>query len=357
MTSRERVLRAIEFKTPDRVPFFAATPPISDIFFMPVMPARDWQPDDAYYPDIHPQIYAVSNWRYKKHLPSDLHRTVGYERQDEFGCVWKTILVNNKGEVIDSPLKSWDDLETLKFPDPDAPGRFAAFEVYRRLLARRSFVLGALDAGIFERCHLLRGFDKLMMDFALEPDKIARLADRLIEEWYLPMIDNFARFGCNGVMMLDDWGTQNNLLISPKQWRAIYKPRYKRLFDAAHARGLKFFLHSCGHIRAILPDLIEIGLDVIQKDDICFMGLDEFASEFGGKICFMGPLDMQRVMPGASYELIEQSVKDILRALATHGGGVIGSYYFQPEASGATWKQMFAMQAAYLQYGRYPIKC
>lgn len=353
MNSHERVTRAIEFRGPDRAPFASGVPGTSDIFFMFMTPARGWQPGEGFYPNIHPALYYITNWRYSRYFPADV-QSPGYLRQDEFGCVWKTVIENSIGEVVGHPLESWDMLETFELPDPYAPGRFAAFELYRRLFARGSFVVGMMDNGLWERMHFLRGFSELLMDVAAEPERVARLADRLVDEWYIPIIRRYAGYGCHGVIFTDDWGMQQGPMISPASWRAIFKPRYKRLFDAAHDEGMKFFMHSCGDIRAYLPDLLDAGLDVLQKDDICFMGLEEFAREFAGQICFMGPLDIQRVMPGADRAKIYDETKRLLRALGSQDGGVIGMYYSQPAAAGCTWRQMLLMRAAFLRHGRYP---
>lgn len=355
MKRRDRVERAIEFRGPDRVPFAAFVPGVSDIFFMAFMPARDWQPDPEYFPNVYPEIYYLGDWRYKKSIPWDLV-TGGYERQDEFGCVWKSARGISIGEVIKHPLTDWDMLEDFRLPDPYAPGRFDRFALYKNLVGGDSFVLGSLENGPWERSHFLHGFAELMIDTVAEPERVGRLLDRLVDEWLIPLAEGFAAHGAHGVIMTDDWGTQERLLIRPDAWRAIFKPRYARLFEAVHELGLKFFLHSCGYIRDIIPDLIEIGLDVLQKDDVCFMGLKEIASEFGGRICFMGPLDLQRVMPGADREKLYRETRRLLRALAADHGGYIGMYYSMPEAAGLTWAQMLTMHAAFLRYGRCPVR-
>ena len=103
-----------------------------------------------------------------------------------------------------------------------------------------------------------------------------------------------------------------------------------------------------------MDDFIEIGLDVFQKDDIAFMGLEEIAERFGGRTCFMGSLDMQRTLPGAGREKIYGETRRLLRLLARGGGGYIGMFYGQPQAVGITWAQQFTMYAAFRRYGRTP---
>ena len=355
MTRKERVLRAMEFGGPDRVPFVAFAPGVSDVFFMTILPARDWQPDEGYYPNVYPEAYYLGDWKYEKKFPHDVMGP-GRERQDEFDCVWKSTVENGIGEVVGHPLSEWDGLEAFPLPDPHAPGRLERFDLYRRLLSGDSFVVGNIENGPWERSHFLRGLTNLLMDTVTAPEQCARLADRLLDEWLIPLVEAYADMGAHGVIMTDDWGTQTGLMIRPDTWREIYKPRYARLFAAAHKRGMKFILHSCGHIADIIPDLMQIGLDVLQKDDVCFMGLDEIADAFGGKICFMGPLDLQRVLPGAGREKIYAQTRRLLRALARDDGGYIGMFYGQPQAVGISWRQQITMFAAFRRYGRYPIR-
>jgi uroporphyrinogen decarboxylase len=355
MTKKERVIRAMEFTGPDRVPFGSFVPGISDIFYMTYMPAKDWQPEEGYVPNMHPAIHYLSDWKFNGRMPDDIY-TPDVTRQDEFGSVWKSSVAKTIGEVSGFPLKNWDDLESFKLPDPYAPGRFDRFNFYRKLLAGDSFVLGNIENGPWERSHFLRGLPDMLMDTVAEPEKVERLADRITDEWLIPMIGLYASHGANGVIMTEDWGTQQALMIRPDAWRRLYKPRYARLIEKAHKHGMKFILHSCGYVVDIIEDLIEIGLDVLQKDDIAFMGMEALAERFAGRICFMGALDIQRILPGADAETIFQETRRLLRLFAKNDGGYIGIYYSMPESAGISWRQQFIMHAAFARYGKYPIK-
>ncbi|HOO56620.1 MAG TPA: uroporphyrinogen decarboxylase family protein [bacterium] len=355
MTKKERVLRAIEFRRPDRVPFCCFAPGVSDLFFMTIAQPDGWQPDEGFYPHVYPIVYYLNSWRFRKFVPPDV-QSPKYKRQDEFGCIWETTVKNSIGEVTGHPIDDWEKLDGYVMPDPFAHGRLDRFDLYRKMLAGDSFVVGNLDNGLWERAHFLRGFQALLMDTVTAPGKIELLLDRLLDEWLIPLVGLYASRGAHGVIMTDDWGTQKSLMINPRTWRDIFKPRYARLFEETHRHGMKFFLHSCGWITDIIPDFIEIGLDVIQKDDINFMGLEEIATLASGKICFMGPLDMQRTFPGADTGKIFRETKKTLRAMAIHDGGWIGMYYGVPEAVGLTWKQMLTYHAAVIKYGKYPVR-
>ncbi|MEW6202332.1 MAG: uroporphyrinogen decarboxylase family protein [bacterium] len=353
MREIERVTRAIEFRRPDRAPFFSIIPAISDMFFMTYTPSQDWQPDTGYYPRLHYLLYMFGNWRPKKPLPLNWASS-GKPLQDEFGCVWQAGSADSIGECIGHPIKDWSQTDTFRIPDPRRRERFKTFRNLKKVFATGKFIIGDLANGIFERTHFLRGFEQLMVDLVSEPDKVMRLIDRMIDEWYLGLMEMYARYRCHAVIMTDDWGSQETLMVSPDTWRGIFKPRYKRLIDAAHDKGMKFILHSCGDIRLIIPDLIEIGLDVLQKDDMECLGLDYLEENVSGKLCLFGPLDLQRVLPKAAPEDIKREVRRTISALGRHGGGIMGMIYAQPQAIDIPWHKFALMHYYFYKYGKYP---
>ena len=143
MTKRERVLRAIEFRGPDRVPF-CGVPGVSDFFITPLAPAHDWQPDSDYYPNVFPGLDLLTGWRYEKgRLPLNL-MSAGFKRQDEFGCVWETGAQVGLGEVVEHPLASWDNLETFRLPDPRAPGLYLGI-AYLKIPRFHKWIYFSLD--------------------------------------------------------------------------------------------------------------------------------------------------------------------------------------------------------------------
>jgi len=355
MTGKERVLRAIQFENPDRIPFMHPIPFFGDFFFMMNYPASDWVPKDGHGPYIHDVLYYLGNWRWKGHSllerPSE-HR----KREDEFGCVRETVMADTVGEVTFNPLKSLEDVETFPFPDPHRPERFKTFERLVKLVARDKFIIGDLGVGLWERTHFLRGFAQAMEDLALAPEAIEKLLDRLLDEWHIGLVREYAARGCDGVMMTDDWGMQDRLMISPAMWRKIFKPRYSRLFEETHSQGMKFILHSCGRINDILEDLVEIKLDVLQKDDLEALGTDYLSENFSGRLCFLSPLDVQRTMPGLHGGAIGREIKKLIKKLGNKGGGLMGTAYMQPGAIGLTWEQFTVMQYYYFLHGHRRFK-
>lgn len=133
-------------------------------------------------------------------------------------------------------------------------------------------------------------------------------------------------------------------------WRRYIKPRYKKLVDAVHSYGLKYFHHSCGGVRPIIPDMIEIGFDVLNPIQPLAVGMEpaELADEFGEKITFYGAIDEQETLPYKKAEEVKQEVYDRLDTLGKYGGYIVApSHGFQPDTP---IENILAMYEAVLGY-------
>ncbi|MBD3386889.1 hypothetical protein GF407_18440 [candidate division KSB1 bacterium] len=250
---------------------------------------------------------------------------------DEWGALWHNIGEMNLGEVKEYPLKGWKDLNSLQIPKVDDPKRWSkvAKEVKK---AGDKFVL-ANGISIYERVHFIRGLENTWIDIYENTDKLGDLIDVLVE-MNLTAIQKFSVLGAHGYIFPDDWGLQNRLMISPAEWRKIWKPRYQRIFAAAHKAGLLTFLHSCGNIVDILDDLIEIGLDVIQMDQQENMGLELLGKRFGGRITFYSPVDIQNTMVNGTPDEIREYCRKMVTLLGRPKGGFIPKWYGDPKGAG-----------------------
>ena len=120
------------------------------------------------------------------------------------------------------------------------------------------------------------------------------------------------------VMFMDDWGSQQALLISPATWRDLVKPMYRDYAHIAHSHGKKLFMHSDGHIAAIYPDLVEIGVDAVNSQLFC-MGAETLAPH-AGRITFWGEIDRQHLLSHGTPADIAGAVRDVHRHLWRNGG-------------------------------------
>lgn len=270
---------------------------------------------------------------------------------DEWGCVWENMGFTSLGEVKDHPLKSWDDLTRLNIPDVRDPSRWTGLQGAREQ-AGDKFLL-AWGVSLYERVHFLRGLENAWMDIHTDPGKLGELIDILVE-MNLYAIERYAQAGADGLMWCDDWGLQDRLMISPDHWRRIWKPRYARVYLAAHDAGLLTFLHSCGNIVEILDDLIEVGLDVIQMDQQLNMGLELLGEKFGGRITFMCPVDIQAVMPHGAPDEIRAYCRKMVSSLGSDKGGFIADWYGDPRAAGHSEQAIDAMCSEFVGISNGP---
>jgi len=312
-TSRDIVRKAIIFQSPERLPYDFPDKFGSDFYWSGLKPSPDDRPRSGV---------------------------------DEWGAVWENIGEMNLGQVKEFPLKNWKDFDHLTIPDIRSPQRWSCLEDVRQKAGNR-FLLGH-GISIYARVHYIRGLENTWMDILTAPEELGNLIDVLVE-MNLAAIQHYANLGFDGFIFPDDWGLQNRLMISPANWRKIWKPRYARIFAAAHACGLHTFLHSCGYIVDILDDLIEIGLEAIHMDQQENMGLELLGQRFGGRITFFAPVDIQKTMAVGSLEDIRLYCRAMVRVLGRPEGGFIPRWYGDPVGAGHRPEAVDAMCEEFLR--------
>ena len=129
-------------------------------------------------------------------------------------------------------------------------------------------------------------------------------------------------------MLAEDWGTQSQTLVSPALWRDEFFPRFQRLCGIAHDCGVKVFMHSCGQISAIVPNLIEAGIDLFQFDQPDLHGIDTLAGhQQHANVTFWCPVDIQATLQTRDETVIRRKVQEMLDKLWAGRGGFIAGYY------------------------------
>lgn len=315
MTRRELVAKTIRFQGADRLPYDFPEKYGTDFTWTDMSPSPDARP------------------------PSGV---------DEWGAVWENIGVCQLGEVKDFPLKDWKDFEGLNIPDIDDPKRWESVKGARER-AGDKFLL-ACGISIYERAHFIRGLENTWADIYEAPKELESLLDLLVD-MNIAAIERYAEAGADGYTFPDDWGLQNRLMISPDKWRELWKPRYARIFRAAHDARMLTLLHSCGYIVDILDDLIEAGLDVINMDQQENMGLGLLGGRFGGRITFFCPVDIQNTMVHGTLEKIRAYCRKMVRFLGRPNGGFIPRWYTDPEGVGHRQDAIQAMCEEFLKIG------
>lgn len=216
----------------------------------------------------------------------------------------------------------WEDLDALlaHFPSPASP---AVWYEAEQTPPNEKYRLGNWWYCLFERHWSLRGMENALCDFYESPDAVHKLY-RALTDYYKVLIATAGDdYHCDGIFTSDDIGTQNAPFFSMDIFREFFKPYYKELIDTAHAHGMHFWLHTCGNIEAFLPELIEIGLDVLHPIQKYTMDEQAIARKYGGQICIWAGFDVQRTIPYGTPQDCENEVKYLIDAYARQEGGLI----------------------------------
>jgi len=221
-----------------------------------------------------------------------------------------------------NPLAENKNLDAYPWPDPYAPRLLDKAQRGIREDAGQHFIAPNFGFALFERAWSLRGLDTFMLDLALDPEFAAALLDR-ITEIQLALIHRFIDLGVDGGYFGDDYGAQQNMLFSPKMWRKFIKPRLARMFAPFREAGLPVMMHSDGQIRAIIPDLIEIGLTALNPVQPEVLDHPWLRETFGDRLAYYGGISTQTVLPNGSPEDVRRAVRDCVEQLAPRGTGLL----------------------------------
>ena len=229
-------------------------------------------------------------------------------------------------DVVKCPfagISSPSEVQAFKFPDPYAPGRFdtALRDIER--YKNDYFVIGDVELTMFEMAWHMVGMEKFMMDMASHETYIEALIDKTME-FTIGIARQLAASGVDGLWFGDDFGAQNGMIISPKMWRALFKPRFAEVFKQVRSVNpdVMIMYHCDGAISPILNDLIEIGLDVFNPVQPNVPGHEpnDLKTKYGDRLSFWGAIDQQYVLPRGTAEEIEQDVAEKIRILGAGGG-------------------------------------
>lgn len=224
-------------------------------------------------------------------------------------------------------IEDWSELDEVlaHFPDPHYPGLIGKQQPGddRYKLAHWWFCL-------FERHWSLRGMTNALMDYYTDPESVHRLF-RTLTDFYLVLIERAkTELDADGILTSDDLGTQTAPFFSLDIFREFFKPYYTELIDKAHSLGMHFWLHACGNIEHFLPDLIEIGLDVIHPIQKHTMEEKKIAAQFGKDLCIWAGFDVQQVIPWGTPDEVRAEVRYMIdtyqrpegRLIFTAGNGI-----------------------------------
>lgn len=237
---------------------------------------------------------------------------------DQWGVVWATSHLD-RGYPVVHPLAE-TPLSEYAWPDPLEPGRWRGVE--RSAASHEDLYRLAVVGDLWERANFLRGLDRLLLDVRANPRFVHELLDG-IAQYNLATLRRLVPLGPDAVFLSDDYGLQRSLMMSPRDWREFIKPRLALLFGEAKRAGCGVMLHSCGNVAGIIPDLIELGLDILHPIQPEAMDSRWLKREYGRDLAFCGGLNTQQLLPGGTPEEVWAEVRRLGDELGQGGGYIL----------------------------------
>jgi uroporphyrinogen decarboxylase len=255
---------------------------------------------------------------------------------DDWGVKWKEYSVNGVvyREIVENPLvdASIDDLETYPWwPDPLDPDRYIGVqERARQMFEQTEYAIVGCPAfnSIWERAYFLCGFQRMLEGLALEQEFVhavfRRITDILLTslQRYLELVGPYVQV----IKIGDDLGAQNNAMMSPTTYQCMIKPYHQEAFKLIKRyTEAKVFLHSCGSVYKLLPDLINAGVEILNPVQVSAKDMDthRLKQEFGDRLSFWGAIDTQHILPHGSPEDVRGEVERRIHDLAPGGGYIL----------------------------------
>jgi uroporphyrinogen decarboxylase len=361
MNSRERILTALNHQEPDNVPFDLAGSTwtgITNTAYQNLRVFLGKQREEPEWADVIQQIVIPSdeilmdlnvdtrglfpltshNWDVNKKL-TDSGDHWGYH--DEWGFAhiipkengyWFS-LVKHPMEFINPELS---EIESYNWPHPSDKERIKGLreKALRFREQGKLVMIKGLCAGIFEMHQRFRGMTNALVDSFIYPEfsdhLIGKLADLKIEFWKMALAE--LADVVDVIAEADDYGTQESQLISPDHFRQYYKPHITRIITSIKKKApkTKIMFHSCGNVRPIIPDFIEIGIDILNPVHINAAGMEPYQlkKDFGKDIVFWGGgVDTQKILASGTIDDVKSDVSRNIDALAPGGGFVFAAVH------------------------------
>jgi uroporphyrinogen decarboxylase len=250
---------------------------------------------------------------------------------DEWGVGWSVhkyetpFGAGHYTEIASHPLADESVISSYQPPDPHRPELYLNVEKTIRDFKSDYWIVGVTVCTIFETAWALRGLEQTMLDMALDPDLTNEIFD-IPFQYHLSAAKKLVEMGVDMIWTGDDVGAQHQMMISPRMWRKLLKPRMATLFSELKAinPNVKIAYHTDGYTFPIIPDLIEIGLDVLNPVQPASMDPAEVKNKYGKELCFWGTIDEQKTLPFGTPEDVASEVRHRLDTIGRDGGLIIG---------------------------------
>jgi uroporphyrinogen decarboxylase len=376
LTPRERVLCTLNHEEPDRVPIMfggsGATSMLAPAYdrlkaYLGIRSETRVSSRIFQYTLLDEEMMSRFGSDFRPLLPGPAVSTLARELPedalvDEWGTTWQRRPGVQYYEMVRWPLRDGAATDLAGYPWPDLahPSRFDGLRARAKAIREAGYATIVLSGlASYEICHQLLGLETWLVKLVTEPDfahalmrqvtdRACAMATRLMEE---------AGDYIDVVVMADDLGSQNGPLMSPKMYRALIKPYQAEIIAAIKRRHpAKVFYHSCGSIYALINDLIEIGVDLLNPVQVSAKDMGDTARlkrEFGSRLSFCGGVDTQHVLPHGTPDDVRREVRRRIGDLGPGGGYVVAAVHaIQPDVPP---ENVCALYEEALRAGHYPL--
>jgi len=339
MRHRDRVLMALNHEEPDRCPM--------QISFTPEFASRlkddlGLTDEELHNPHGGGNTYALERaldedmlltsvgWA-NSYYATEAYSEDGVSYTDEWGVGWRNVAYETRfgtghyTEMVHHPLAEDAALAAYQPPDPHRPELYAEAQRVIAEFGHEYWIVGVTVTTVWETAWALRGYEQALMDLAVNPDHIERILD-IPFHYHLTAAKKLTEMGVDMIWLGDDMGAQHRMLISPGTWRRFFKPRMATIIAALKSINpdVRVAYHSDGTIYPIIPDLIEIGLDVLNPVQPRSMDPQRLKKQYGEHLCFWGSIGEQHTLPFGTSTEVRREVIARLRTLGQDGGLIIG---------------------------------
>jgi len=326
---KERVMKALARRGPDRVPVFMWFHPSTARRLGKLLEIPAGAVAEAFGDDVR-QTWVNNNYA----MEGVVHEHQNESHTDDWGITW-----TRQGEfnqITRFPLAAETPEDVLKYVFPEESIE-SLLALMRPVAARADdFFIGCdVSPCVFEMYWRLRGMEQTMVDLVANTDVAETMLGRCADFAVRLSEEACARFPLDWLWTGDDVAGQHGMLMSPELWRAMIKPHLKRVVRVGIRHGLPVAYHSCGAVRDIIPDLIDIGIDVLNPVQCNCPGMtpSDLKREFGEDLAFMGGVDTQRLLPAAQADEVYAATASLIETMSDGDGGYIlaASHTVPPE--------------------------
>jgi len=319
MTGKETIKRVLEFDGPPRMGYNFQSPGLSDI---------GW----GGAPFVNPNKDGDKFRAWGRH-PELLEKTPGFAGEVCLigGNILGRLGGKTKGECLRAALEDgWGGYEEFaeKHIKPLADPANYQREKFADIRANNKNSGKFLVSGVMALQATVRDarrMENMLADTALEKENLKTFVNDCADA-VITHVDMLSECGVDAANMGDDWGLQNALYINPESWRDIWKEPYARVIARLHGHGMKFLLHSCGCVRDIIDDFVEIGVDAFQFDQPALYDFGKLAKSLNGKATLWSPVDIQKILPTGDKVLIQAEARRMIDTFHKNGGLIPKDY-------------------------------